>query len=118
MAKSAGVAKKSKSTYRTYLKSAVWQSKRAQVLFRDGGQCTGMVDGRRCCVRWNLEVHHLTYERFGRERLSDLQTLCEACHQAAHAAQKSLIDAGRPIGRENRLPANPRETTRPPSTRA
>ncbi len=27
-----------------------------------------------------LEVHHLTYERFGRERLGDLRVLCKTCH--------------------------------------
>jgi hypothetical protein len=31
-----------------------------------------------------LDVHHLTYVRFGHERLEDLLTLCRPCHDAAH----------------------------------
>lgn len=69
-----------RKAYRAYLRSAVWAEKRAAVLFRDGGQC------RRCGSRWQLEVHHLSYARFGgRERLADLITLCEGCHAALHA---------------------------------
>ena len=30
-----------------------------------------------------LEVHHLTYERFGRESEADLIVLCKVCHEAA-----------------------------------
>lgn len=30
-----------------------------------------------------LEVHHLTYERLGRERDEDLQALCPSCHKKA-----------------------------------
>jgi 5-methylcytosine-specific restriction endonuclease McrA len=64
--------------YRRYLKSAAWQAKRAQVILRDRGQC-------RCCgSRYKLEVHHKTYIRFGRERLSDLVTLCQLCHTHKH----------------------------------
>lgn len=32
-----------------------------------------------------LDVHHLTYDRFGGdELLTDLQVLCRECHEAAH----------------------------------
>lgn len=75
--------------YRGYLKSKVWRSKRAQVVFRDGGQCQALRNGQRCGSRYRLEVHHKTYERFGREWLSDLVCLCEDCHKAIHAAQKA-----------------------------
>lgn len=30
-----------------------------------------------------LEVHHKTYERLGRERMSDLEVLCKPCHDGA-----------------------------------
>lgn len=30
-----------------------------------------------------LEVHHKTYDRFGRERMSDLEVLCKPCHDIA-----------------------------------
>jgi 5-methylcytosine-specific restriction endonuclease McrA len=61
---------------------------RAQVLQRDGYCC------RQCRARGRLDAHHLTYERFGHEQLSDCITLCRACHDRAHgrvpvsAAQK------------------------------
>jgi hypothetical protein len=32
---------------------------------------------------YKLEVHHLTYERFGREWDEDLQALCHPCHVIA-----------------------------------
>jgi 5-methylcytosine-specific restriction endonuclease McrA len=68
----------SRKQYRHYLKSAVWQAKRAQAILRDRGQC------RHCGSRYKLEVHHKTYIRFGRERLSDLITLCQLCHTYEH----------------------------------
>ena len=50
---------------------------------RAGGCC------ERCGERTRrLEVHHLTYERFGRELLADLQALCKPCHDIADAERK------------------------------
>jgi 5-methylcytosine-specific restriction endonuclease McrA len=74
--------------YREYLKSKAWKAKRAKVIFRDGGQCQSVRAKRKCGSRHKIEVHHLTYERFGRERLSDLVCLCEDCHKAVHAVKK------------------------------
>jgi len=34
----------------------------------------------------NLEVHHLTYDRLGDERMDDLEVLCPDCHRKAHGA--------------------------------
>lgn len=31
-----------------------------------------------------LDVHHLTYDRLGREPMEDLQVLCKSCHRVAH----------------------------------
>lgn len=44
-----------------------------------------------------LEVHHLTYERFGRERMSDLVVLCKPCHDAADWKRVEKREA---VGRE------------------
>lgn len=43
-----------------------------------------------CCERCQLkstrlELHHITYERLGHERRSDVQLLCFDCHQQADA---------------------------------
>ena len=45
-----------------------------------------------------LEVHHLTYERAGHERLEDLQTLCHLCHCREHgrAPQAGLLPIAGP----------------------
>lgn len=34
-----------------------------------------------------LHVHHRTYARFGNERPSDLEVLCDSCHNAEHAGR-------------------------------
>jgi 5-methylcytosine-specific restriction endonuclease McrA len=64
--------------YETYLHSAEWKSIRGQVLARDGYRCQS------CGARTGLQIHHLTYERRGREALGDLTVLCDACHSRAH----------------------------------
>ena len=62
-------------TYAEYLRSSVWQEKRAAALERDGHAC-------RCCPSTEqLEVHHRRYpEVLGEEPLEDLTTLCRGCH--------------------------------------
>ena len=36
------------------------------------------------CTNEATDVHHLTYERLGKERLDDLQALCRKCHEQKH----------------------------------
>jgi 5-methylcytosine-specific restriction endonuclease McrA len=64
--------------YHEYLRSEAWRRKRERVLARDDRVCT------RCGSEHNLHVHHLSYRFIGRERLSDLVTLCEVCHRREH----------------------------------
>ena len=66
--------------YAAYISSPAWRRLRLAALEAAGNQC------QRCGVsKWSaaLEVHHLTYERFKHERLSDLVVLCEDCHKSA-----------------------------------
>ena len=45
------------------------------------------VEGNKCEICGSphkLQVHHLTYERLGRENLSDLQLVCEYHHKKIH----------------------------------
>lgn len=68
--------------YLSYLRSAEWQSKRSQVIARDG-----------CCQscgrkKAKMHVHHLTYDRLYNELLEDLQLLCEACHVELHRREQ------------------------------
>ena len=38
-----------------------------------------------------LETHHLNYERFGCERMSDLRVLCKPCHDAADEVREAEV---------------------------
>lgn len=63
--------------YREYLLSAYWESLREQVLARDK-VCT------ECRSNVNLQVHHLSYRGWYKERLTDLVVLCGNCHHNTH----------------------------------
>lgn len=61
-----------------YLKSPEWNIKRKLILKRDNYTCAS------CHNNVPLEVHHITYIRFGNESNEDLISLCRECHQAIH----------------------------------
>ena len=67
-----------KVKYHTYIKSDEWKEKRKKTLERDDYQC------QRCGTGMNLVVHHITYDRLGKEDLDDLITLCKKCHEEIH----------------------------------
>lgn len=69
--------KEARERYRRYLQSDTWKTKRKAVLRAAGFRC------RRCGAP-ATEVHHETYKRIYKERLSDLTALCSKCHEAAH----------------------------------
>ena len=69
---------KQRRQYRIYMHSPNWTFKRRQVLARDNYRCVV------CNTKINLQIHHLTYERFGNELLDDLVTLCETHHKQVH----------------------------------
>lgn len=62
--------------YRDYLKSEKWKRKREAVFKHYGKRCYACKTAPRI-----LHVHHLTYERLGRERMADLIPLCVPCHR-------------------------------------
>lgn len=66
-------------TYQQYLQSPQWDEQRRAALQRAGHRCQSCDDDDT-----TLEVHHLTYERLGKEEPSDLETLCWRCHAAEH----------------------------------
>jgi 5-methylcytosine-specific restriction endonuclease McrA len=68
--------------YFDYLRSPHWRETRFKVLKKSGFKCG------RCGSRGKLNVHHLTYLRFGRERISDLEVLCERCHRKVHGIKE------------------------------
>lgn len=63
--------------YHKYLESHRWQRVRVFVMVAACWTCAR-------CGKGADDVHHLTYERLGRERLSDLEPICRSCHRAEH----------------------------------
>jgi hypothetical protein len=70
-------------SYSRYLGTRRWRWRRRLVILRDGGGC------RECYAR-GTDVHHLTYERVGHERLGDLVLLCAECHMEIDAEDPGL----------------------------
>ena len=66
--------------YQEYMQSSAWRQVRNEALKRDGYVCSMCGTGK------NLRVHHISYERLGKEgELDDVVTLCEGCHAKVHA---------------------------------
>lgn len=69
--------RKSRAIYRNYLRGKKWKKKRKAVMRRAGYTC-------RCCGGRATEVHHRTYKRIFREKVSDLEAVCRQCHKHKH----------------------------------
>ena len=65
-----------------YLQSDHWQEVRKRKLKQAGYKCEA------CGEKVKLDIHHLTYERLGKERLDDLQALCRDCHVKAEKRKR------------------------------
>lgn len=78
----------SEFNYGRYLASREWALKKNAVRVRSGGIC------ERCTIRPATQCHHKTYERIGREELTDLIDLCRQCHRFEHG--KSQTDPAQP----------------------
>lgn len=61
--------------YEDYMRSTAWRMQRDRFLNFWGHRCA-LCNGQK-----NLEVHHRTYERLGREKITDCIVLCHACHE-------------------------------------
>ncbi len=72
------------SWYSQYVRTAHWDRLRKLTLMTAGYACSNP----RCRAKGQLTCHHLTYERLGHERLSDLTALCSTCHDAAHRTRR------------------------------
>jgi hypothetical protein len=62
--------------YADYLNSPHWRALRTNAL-GDNACCM-------CSGREELQVHHRSYRRLGRENESDLMVLCRVCHNRVH----------------------------------
>lgn len=73
--------------YADYLASEHWQKARKRALTRAENRC------QICNQTDQLDVHHRTYERLGRERPMDLTVLCHRCHALFHRLMPTLRGA-------------------------
>ena len=78
--------------YSQYLKSKHWQRVRRRALKRAGWHCSVCADEK------NLDVHHNSYERLSKERMSDIVVLCRVCHGLYHGKRAKSKLSIPPIG--------------------
>jgi hypothetical protein len=73
--------------YDVYLLTHHWERTRALALRAFGARC------RYCDGKFSddapIHIHHLTYERLGHERLTDLIPLCAPCHERWHREERN-----------------------------
>jgi len=67
-----------KNWYEEYLQTPHWQELRKKIFERSHGIC------EKCKQVKMVDVHHLSYERIGKENLEDLLAVCEDCHNQFH----------------------------------
>jgi hypothetical protein len=75
--------KNEKEKYAAYLCSREWSERKEAVRKRSGGKC------ERCLKNHATAVHHLTYIRKYAELLTDLQSICQGCHDFIHGKSDS-----------------------------
>jgi len=73
-----------KMTYQEYLQTPHWKDVRSRFwkskLHNSRCYACGAIE--------NLQVHHKTYKRIGKERLNDFVLLCGNCHKETHQIEK------------------------------
>ena len=74
---------KRRNGYERYLRSSHWARVRSDAFEFYGRECSS------CGSTKRLDVHHKTYERKGKERISDLQILCHTCHSELHRQERT-----------------------------
>lgn len=84
--------------YDTYMCSPDWRARRKYILSRDNGTC--YICGNSTVP---MDVHHLTYARFGAEQDDDLVCLCRTCHERVTDSWHTLRDGIETSRRFNRL---------------
>ena len=70
-------------TYAQYLKSAHWKNTKRKYRKSKAPQYCLI------CGDKKYQLHHLTYERIGREHLGDFVPLCATCHGWLHKKKKT-----------------------------
>jgi 5-methylcytosine-specific restriction endonuclease McrA len=65
------------------MRSKTWATRRARYFRTHKKLC------RACGASKSIHLHHVTYERLGRERNADLVALCRFCHEAVHELHRA-----------------------------
>jgi hypothetical protein len=84
--------KKSRPDYHDYIKSKQWRKIRRLQPNKSCDVCGTMV---------NLELHHLTYKRLGRERKDDLIWRCNEHHEGLHFSEGQFSNQKNLLALEN-----------------
>src|SRR5687768_12923038 len=71
----------SREFYLAYLNSPAWRATRNRALRLANWTC------QQCGGKRDLQVHHRSYERLGREWDQDLEVVCDDCHREVHIEQ-------------------------------
>ena len=71
--------------YEFVINSPRWRELRTRLIGERGGKCQRCKEEKPV-----LQLHHLTYERLGSERDSDLEVLCLDCHAIADSQRAAL----------------------------
>lgn len=87
---------KSLTDYQKYLRSDHWLELRSAKLESADWKC------EKCKRKSNLQVHHISYVRLGKELLSDLMVLCERCHEKEHDLFPAYVDDWQPPKKKNK----------------
>lgn len=69
------------SGYNNYIRSNGWKQKREEFLSSD------LYDGLCFCCRFKnkyIQIHHINYDNFKNENLTDLCAICLSCHLKVH----------------------------------
>ncbi len=80
-----------KTEYLGYLESAAWLDRRRKFARSHDAKCY-------CCDAIPrpgapLDLHHLTYERLGREKPGDIVPVCRSCHDLIHGFSAMSVRA-------------------------
>lgn len=65
-------------SYDRYIESAEWKAFRQRYFKKMPKTCLA------CEGQSRITLHHITYDRFGREKLTDVVPLCFDCHEKLH----------------------------------
>lgn len=86
-------------SYTKYLKTDHWAKIRLEKLLLNP-VC------EKCDSAINLNLHHKTYCRLGKEKLTDIITLCQPCHIKLHKEIRRLRKLNRKTNRKSYLVGN------------